>query len=184
MNMANVKQRDGLTAWLILMIVANSAISLVYVLFRGRIESHLPNASARTTPTLAVIGVANVVCAVALFRWKNWGFWGLLGTSILTFVINLNIGTGVGGAIFGLLGIVILCGLLAGTRNGIGSNWSRQIQQVVVEISRFHHPPNYGETAISCRDLHPQPFSGEAPVFTRLYRSTNTHIRSRTPLGI
>jgi hypothetical protein len=46
-----------------------------------------------------------------------------------------------------------------------------------------YHGPAWGETAISCSDFHPQPLSGETPVFTRLYRSLNMHIRSRTPLG-
>ena len=111
--MAEAKQRDGcLTAWLILMLIANSATTLFFVLFRERIKSHSPNAPAWAAPTATVASAANVVFAVALFRWKKWGFWGLLGTGILALGINLIIGTSVGETILGLLGIVILYGLL------------------------------------------------------------------------
>jgi|SRR5579862_4311657 len=111
--MAEAKQRDGcLTAWLVLMIIGNSVTALLFVLFRERIKSHSPNAPAWIAPALTVASAANVVFAVALFRWKKWGFWGLLGTSILAFVTNLIIGTSVLQTILGLLGIGILYFLL------------------------------------------------------------------------
>jgi len=111
--MAEAKQREGcLTAWLILMMIANSVTALLFVLFRERIKVHSPNVPAWIVPTLVVASAANVVFAVALFRWKKWGFWGLLGTGILVFVINLMIGTSALQSILGLFAILILYGLL------------------------------------------------------------------------
>ena len=50
----------------------------------------------------------NIVCAVALFQWKKWAFWGFVASAVITFAINLEIGLGVGQAVLGLIGIVIL----------------------------------------------------------------------------
>jgi hypothetical protein len=35
------------------------------------------------------IGIANVIFSIALLRWKKWGFFGWVGTSILLVVDNL-----------------------------------------------------------------------------------------------
>lgn len=43
---------------------------------------------------------------------EKWGFWGLLGTGILVFVINLMIGTSALQSILSLFAILILYGLL------------------------------------------------------------------------
>jgi hypothetical protein len=111
--MAEVKQRhECLTAWLILMIIANSLTVLIYVIASRKIKSNLPHAPAWTMPTLTVACIANVVFSVALFQWKKWGFFGFVGTSILALVINLTIGLSIGHVLLGLLGVVILYALL------------------------------------------------------------------------
>jgi hypothetical protein len=112
-NMAEPKQRHGcLTAWLILMIIANSLTALIYLIASGTIKSGLPSAPAWTVPTLAVACIANVVFSVALFQWKKWGFWGFVGTSILALVINLTIGLHISRVLLGVLGVVILYAVL------------------------------------------------------------------------
>ena len=111
--MTEAKQRHGcLTAWLILMIIANSLTALIYLFASGLIMRNLPHAPAWTAPMLAVIGMANVVFSIALFQWKRWGFFGFLATGILTFVINLMIGLGIVQSVLGLLGIVLLYAVL------------------------------------------------------------------------
>ena len=61
---------------------------------------------------LGVVAVFNLVCAIALFNWKKWGFWGFIISSIVTLVINLNIGLGVAQSLSGLIGVAVLYGVL------------------------------------------------------------------------
>ena len=111
--MIDQKQRHGcLTAWLVLIIIANSATSLIYLLRGQAIKQALPQAPGWTFPVLAVFSVFNLVCAIALFKWKKWGFWGFLVSGMVAFIINLTIGLGIGQSLFGLLGIVLLYAVL------------------------------------------------------------------------
>lgn len=111
--MSEGKQRHGcLTAWLVLMIIANAGTAFMYLLGSAAIKQNFPSAPGWAFPVLAVMGIANVVCAVALFQWKKWGFFGLLATSIVIFVINLMVGLNIVQAILGLTGFAILYGVL------------------------------------------------------------------------
>ncbi len=109
------KQRHGcLTAYLILMIIANSLVALMY-LPRLRIIHDirmLQWARAWAFPVLIVAGVFNVVCAIALLRWKKWGFWGFAVSTVIIFSVNLSIGLDIWPALLGLLGLPILYGVL------------------------------------------------------------------------
>jgi hypothetical protein len=58
------------------------------------------------------IAVANLVFLVALFRWKQWGFLGFVGTNILSVVIAQTFGKPGGRAFIPLLMVVILYGAL------------------------------------------------------------------------
>lgn len=107
------KHRHGcLTAYLVFMIVANSASALIYLLGSETIRRNVPNMPEWAFPVLIVMGIFNLVCAVALFRWKKWGFWGFVASAVVTFFLNLRIGLGLGSALFGLLGVAILYGVL------------------------------------------------------------------------
>lgn len=107
------KQRHGcLTAWLILMIVANSLSALMYLFARNLIMDAAPGAPGWTFPVYAVLGIVNVVCAIALARWKKWGFYGFVVTTVAGMVINIAVGAEIMQIVFGLVGIVILFGVL------------------------------------------------------------------------
>ena len=107
------KQRHGcLTAWLILMIVANSLSALMYIFAKNLIMNAVPSTPGWTFPVYAVLGIVNVICAIALTRWKKWGFYGFVATTIAGLVINILIQVEVRQIVFGLLGIVILFGVL------------------------------------------------------------------------
>lgn len=111
------KNRHGcLTAWLIFIIATNSIIALIslllYTVGNPLIEGTLPANSSWFIPVSAALCIFNVICAVALFRWKKWGFWGFLGSSVAAFVINLSIGEGIVSSLVGFLGVVILYGVL------------------------------------------------------------------------
>ncbi len=111
--MGDAKQRHGcLTAWLVLMIIANSLVALMYLFASRAIMQKWPNAPVWAWPLLTVLSLGNVVCSVALFQWKKWGFFGFVGTSILTLVVNLTIGVKIAQALLGVLGAAILYGVL------------------------------------------------------------------------
>jgi hypothetical protein len=102
------KHRHGcLAAYLVLMIVVNSVMALTYLLLSEGI--HKPRWAF---PVLIVTGIFNVVCAIALFRWKKWGFWGFAASAITIFFVNLSLGLGTGRALLGFLGLPILYGVL------------------------------------------------------------------------
>jgi hypothetical protein len=98
------KQRHGcLTALLVVMIVANSAVALYYV-FEGLAVFILG--------AILIIGaIFNVVCVIALLKWKKWGFWGCVASSIIALCLNLYMGLGPL-SFLGLIGIAVLYGVL------------------------------------------------------------------------
>ena len=108
------KQRHGcVTAWLVLMIIANSLTAIIYLFASEMITDNLPgNVSTPMIILLGIIGIANIVFSVMLFQWKKLGFWGFIITSIGALIINLSIGLGIGQSLFGLGGIAILYGVL------------------------------------------------------------------------
>lgn len=111
--MAEPKPRHGcLTAWLVLMIIANSGAVIMYLLAGNTIRQNLPNAAPWAIPLLIVLGIINIICAIALFQWKKWGFFGFVVTSAIAFGINLSVGLGIGKSLLGLLGLAILYGVL------------------------------------------------------------------------
>ena len=111
--MSEQKQRHGcLTAWLVLMIIANSAAALMYLFGSSAIKRALPGIPSWALITLAVFAIFNLVCAIALFKWKKWGFWGFLVSSVVALVVNISVGLGAGQSLAGLVGIALLYGVL------------------------------------------------------------------------
>ena len=119
------KSRHGcVTAWLILMIIANSLTSLIYFLIPENMAKLLPGEIPKFfLILLGFIGLSNVAFSIALFRWKLWGFYGFIVSSLAAFVINVYIGLGTGQAIFGLAGIATLYGILQIKKDNI-SAWN------------------------------------------------------------
>jgi ABC-type proline/glycine betaine transport system permease subunit len=140
-KMEETKNRHGcLTAWLVLLIITNSitALSNLLNILRGDMFVQLLQNPAYTgqipaeqlsqiqmllnTPLWVfyvsiALATFNVVCAVALFMWKKWGFWGFCVSSILAVIINLmyfskNVTTIIISIISGLLAVLILFGVL------------------------------------------------------------------------
>ena len=107
-------QRHGcVTAYLVFMIVVNSLTALLYLLFSEAMREKLMiELSTSNLMLLGICGVANVAFAVLLLRWKRWGFWGFAITSVITLIINLTGGIGIGQSLLGLIGVVILFGIL------------------------------------------------------------------------
>jgi len=135
------KNRHGcLMTWLVLIIIANSATALSYLIYLlGRrmisqtlqsliLQSQMPqsqilqiqmllNIPVWVFPVLIVFSIFNVVCAIALLRWNKWGFWGVCTSSVAMLVVNLLFfSRGIGSVLFsvltGLLGVLVLFGVL------------------------------------------------------------------------
>jgi hypothetical protein len=106
-----IKQRHGcLTAWLILALIANSAVTIYYVV------SLLAGGNGANMPTWAlflffVASLGAVFCIVLLFRWRKVGFWGYAALGIFTILINLAIGMGAL-SLTSLVSIAVLYGVL------------------------------------------------------------------------
>ncbi len=111
--MSEEKKRHGcLTVYLWLMVVGNSVVALIYLFGRETLEDRIPFLPGWALPVLAICAILNVVFAIALLRWKRWGFIGFIATAILTFVVNVNIRVGFFQAVLGLFGVAILYGVL------------------------------------------------------------------------
>jgi len=113
-NQNVTKQRHGcVTAWLVLMIIANSLTAITYLFASEMITKNLSiDVSNSMIILLGILGIANVVFSIMLFQWKKLGFWGFIITSLGALIINLSIGLGIVQSLFGLVGIAILYGVL------------------------------------------------------------------------
>ncbi len=108
-----VKQRHGcLTVWLILMILANSLTAIATPLMITQITKATPGFPIWIAYVIPVLAILNVVFAIGLFKWKMWGFYGFLVTSLITFCLNLYAGVSPVQAVLGLIGIAVLYGVL------------------------------------------------------------------------
>ena len=106
----SVKQRHGcLTTYLVLAIIANSATALLYLLGREAIRRSSPQ---HIPDWVIAVCLFNLVCAIALFRWKKWGFWGLVVSAAVALCVNIAIGLGSLAAIGGVVGVLLLYGVL------------------------------------------------------------------------
>lgn len=72
----------------------------------------------KTELIFGILSIIDLILIVFLFYWKKWAFWALVGSSIITLIINLNIGTGAISYI-GLLGIILIYLLLELKKDGI-----------------------------------------------------------------
>jgi hypothetical protein len=110
---AEPHERHGcLTAYLILMLLSNSLIGFLYLVTPRILKEASPSLPDWALLTLGLFAIFNIVCAIGLFNWKRWAFWGFCGSSIAALCVNLSIGIPPVTAIFGLAGIAIVYGLL------------------------------------------------------------------------
>lgn len=112
------KSRHGcLTAWLIIMLIANLIVLLNYLGNRIYMDTVYGTVSDWAVPTMMILTVFNLVCVVGLFYWKKLAFWGVCISALAAFCVNLTLGPAA--AIPGLAGPLILFGVLKiGQRNG------------------------------------------------------------------
>jgi len=111
--MSEEKKRHGcLTVYLWFMVVVNSVVALIYLIEGREIENRIPFCPGWAIPVLTICGILNVVFAIALLRWRRWGFVGFIATALLTFAVNASIRVSFFQALLGLFGVAILYGVL------------------------------------------------------------------------
>ena len=103
------KKRGGcITAFLIFMFIINPLLA-IYYLFAGEfIMESLPGIPAWSLPVLAVFGLINLGLAIAIWKWKRIGIYGLWVSAVLVLIINLTIGLTPVQSFMGLLGPLII----------------------------------------------------------------------------
>ncbi len=101
-----------LTAYLIFIIIVNSALAFTYLLGSGWIQGQGAPVPYWAFWALASLGLVNVVAAVGLLRWKRWGFWLFVASALASVVINLSIGLGIQGLLGSIFGILVLYAVL------------------------------------------------------------------------
>lgn len=80
-----------LTAWLVLMTAGNAYVVAVQVTAYGFIVSDFLH-SIRIFDFAdwhLLLGILNVVCFVALLRWRKWGFWGICASAFASLTLNI-----------------------------------------------------------------------------------------------
>ncbi|MES2761618.1 MAG: hypothetical protein V4677_05405 [Bacteroidota bacterium] len=121
-----IKKRHGcVTAWLVMMIIANALTSVFYlfVYLVGSMVKQDPETKL-TTPLislLVIIGIANVFFSVLLLKWNKIGFYGFLMSSIGALIVNIYIGLGIGQSSIGLIGFAILYAVLQIKRDDVSA---------------------------------------------------------------
>ncbi|HDL00987.1 MAG TPA: hypothetical protein ENH23_01980 [candidate division Zixibacteria bacterium] len=115
--MVEQKNRHGcLAAWLVLIIILNSTFALIILLASIDVLGKYKLASGIPDLVFAVmIGCAlfNLVCAMVLFKWKKWGFWGYLASNIVTIFVSIPFRINTGQLfLVSLIGVGLLYGVL------------------------------------------------------------------------
>jgi hypothetical protein len=96
-----------LTTLLILMIVANTVTAVVYFLVTiGRLV--LPGRAPWVAQALLALVLVNLASLIAMWNWRRWGLYAILGTSAMAFVLNLSLGYRLVSAALGFIGPVLL----------------------------------------------------------------------------
>jgi hypothetical protein len=102
-------QRHGcLTAWLSVKLVANVILAVLGLLMLLASIEKGSNRLITLNTIIIICCTANVVFAVALFKWRLWGFFGFIVTSVIILVTNLAYGASENRAVAGFLGIGVL----------------------------------------------------------------------------
>lgn len=106
-------QRGGcLSAFLIMVMVVNPMVSIVYFLAGDWVAKSNPGMPGWAIPLLALFGLFNAACAVAIWRWKRWGVYGFVASAVVALTVNLASGIPPTGAMSGLVGVIILIALV------------------------------------------------------------------------
>lgn len=102
------KRGFWLTAFLILMLIANPISALTYFTSPQLIRVAYPDATTGLIYLLGFLCLVNVLLAVLIFAWKKAGVYGFYSIAVLALFLNVYIGAGILGMIGGLLGVAVI----------------------------------------------------------------------------
>ena len=96
-----------LTILLVLMLIVDP-IAAFRIFFIGASVGHsLPTMPEWITPVRGLLCIANFVCALAVWKWKKWGIFGLAASGIIALIFNILYNS-ISDILLGLLGTVLL----------------------------------------------------------------------------
>ena len=103
------KKRGGcITAFLIFMFVINPLLAIYYLFAGDMVRDAFPNIPGWAIPALIVFCLINLGLAIAIWKWKRIGIYGLWVSAVLVVGINLTIGLSAVQSFMGLLGPLII----------------------------------------------------------------------------
>ncbi|MCB0384414.1 MAG: hypothetical protein KDD43_03405 [Bdellovibrionales bacterium] len=103
-----IKRGGWLTAFLILMFIANPLTAIGYFLFPSALVAAFPKATEGMVIGLGMMATLNTVFAAGIWFWKKWGVYGFYASAGVALLVNLYIGLSLFQSITGLLGPVII----------------------------------------------------------------------------
>ena len=104
----SIKRGGWLTAYLVLMFIANSSSSYSYFVNANTIIELVPKAGLGIIYFLGAISLFNVILTAGVWFWRKWGVYGFYSVAVIAFFLNLYLGMGVLTSLLGLLGAFIL----------------------------------------------------------------------------
>ena len=102
------KRGVWLTAFLVLMVIANTLSVFNYFLNPDMVITAFPNISLGLVYLLGGVCLLNVFLAIGTWMWKKRAIYGFYIVVIFGLLINLYIGVGLIGSLSGLIGGIIL----------------------------------------------------------------------------
>ena len=102
------KRGFWLTAFLVLMVIANALSVFVYFVNPDMIITAFPKISLELAYLLGSVCLFNVFLAINIWMWKKLAIYGFYIVVIFGLLINLYIGVGLIGSLSGLIGGIIL----------------------------------------------------------------------------
>lgn len=102
------KRGFWLTAFLVLMFVANPLTAITYIFRADAILPAFPGMGVGLVYFLGALAVVNFILAIGIWNWKKWGVYGFYISVVIAFAINIYIGLGIAASAMGLLGAVLV----------------------------------------------------------------------------
>jgi len=115
-NLLKKQRKIYITAFFAFIVGINFLGILMYLL-RGQEIFQGLKIGTWVIPTFTFFSIVNIICMIALFKWKKYGFWGFIISSLFTFFLSILVGFKILPTLWGLALVIVLYILLK-----IGSN--------------------------------------------------------------
>jgi hypothetical protein len=106
-------RRHGcLTVWLVILVASRLFFLLSTVGTYPDLQKQVPGATPVLIGLLYLCAIAEIIFAIAIFRWRRWGFYGFAASTIVALCLNLVMGIQLWNDLPGLAAVVVLFILL------------------------------------------------------------------------